>query len=149
MKVLSQKGGSEGQKVVAIVQEMMEGRRVPRCVETTNVHPVIILEGLDGTGKTTVIEGLQRELGDVNCLSSPPECLRSFRQHFDGQVSHIRRAFYLLGNYACALSLRKHSEKPVVIDRFWPSSIAYALALDHQAGSCMVLNDVEIFESRV
>ncbi|CAK9029010.1 Radical S-adenosyl methionine domain-containing protein 2 (Inflammatory response gene 6 protein) (Viperin) (Virus inhibitory protein [Durusdinium trenchii] len=132
MKVLSQKGGSEGQKVVAIVQEMMEGRRVPRCVETTNVHPVIILEGLDGTGKTTVIEGLQRELGDVNCLSSPPECLRSFRQHFDGQVSHIRRAFYLLGNYACALSLRKHSEKPVVIDRFWPSSIAYALALDHQ-----------------
>ena len=134
MKVLSDKGGGEGKQVVSIVQQMMEDNR--KCpVMAGQTHPIIILEGLDGTGKTTIVEGLQQKMGEVNCLRSPPDCLSSFRPYFDGQVPHVRRAFYLVGNYACALNIRKNADKPIVIDRFWPSTMAYALAIDHQACS--------------
>ena len=133
MKVLSDKGGNEGKQVVSIVQQLMEDNR--KCPAASRTQPIIILEGLDGTGKTTIVEGLQRKMGEVNCLRSPPDCLSSFRPHFDGQVPHVRRAFYLVGNYACALNIRKTANKPIVIDRFWPSTMAYALAIDHQACS--------------
>lgn len=134
MKVLYDKGGGEGKQVVSIVQQMMEDNR--KCpVMAGQTHPIIILEGLDGTGKTTIVEGLQQKMGEVNCLRSPPDCLSSFRPHFDGQVPHVRRAFYLVGNYACALNIKKNADKPIVIDRFWPSTMAYALAIDHQVCS--------------
>eukprot|EP00435_Cladocopium_sp_Y103_P064170 s1365_g25.t2 len=130
-QVLSDKGGNEGKQVVSIVQQMMEDNR-KSPVTAGQTHPIIILEGLDGTGKTTIVEGLQQKMGEVNCLRSPPDCLSSFRPHFDGQVPHVRRAFYLVGNYACAFNIRKNADKPIVIDRFWPSTMAYALAIDHQ-----------------
>ena len=132
-KVLLKEGGEEGQKVVSIVLEMIKDSR--RCpLKSAPVHPIIILEGLDGTGKSTILEGLERYYGDIRRLRSPPERLCSFRAHFDHQSPHLRRAFYTLGNYACALSLREVSGKPIAIDRFWPSTVAYALAFDYQAG---------------
>ena len=132
-KVLLKEGGEEGQKVVSIVLEMIKDSR--RCpLKSAHVHPIIILEGLDGTGKSTILEGLERYYGDIRRLRSPPERLCSFRAHFDHQSPHLRRAFYTLGNYACALSLREVSGKPIAIDRFWPSTVAYALAFDYQAG---------------
>ena len=133
IKVLSKEGGDQGQKVVSIVLEMIKDSR--RCaLKSAPVHPIIILEGLDGTGKSTILDGLQRYYGDIQRLRSPPERLCSFRAHFDKQSPHLRRSFYTLGNYACALSLREVSGKPIAIDRFWPSTVAYALAFDYQAG---------------
>ncbi|KAM9466180.1 UMP-CMP kinase 2, mitochondrial [Clarias gariepinus] len=90
--------------------------------------PVIVVEGLDATGKTTLTCSLQKALGAV-LLKSPPQCLAHFRQCFDAEPPLIRRAFYALGNYITAAQIaRESSHAPVIIDRYWHSTAAYAIA---------------------
>ncbi|KAM9842881.1 UMP-CMP kinase 2, mitochondrial [Aulostomus maculatus] len=90
--------------------------------------PVIVLEGLDATGKTTLTESLRDTLGAV-LLRSPPQCLSPWRARFDGEPPLIRRAFYALGNYITAEQIgREGMKKPVIVDRFWHSTAAYAIA---------------------
>ena len=120
----------KGKEVVAIVEEMLKRSREDPKIDFTD--PVVVIEGLDGTGKTTVLSGLEEKMSCTR-LSSPPVSLKSFREYFDQQAAHLRRAFYLLGNYACALQLRDSSSQAVIIDRFWPSTVAYGLARDLQA----------------
>lgn len=96
-------------------------------------RPLVFLEGLDGTGKSTLAKHLLEKLGDsASLLRSPPEELLHLRPHFDKQADkEARRAFYLLSNYACAVRIGELAAKgPVVVDRFWPSTVAYAMALD-------------------
>eukprot|EP00437_Effrenium_voratum_P009184 CAMPEP_0181428090 /NCGR_PEP_ID=MMETSP1110-20121109/16502_1 /TAXON_ID=174948 /ORGANISM="Symbiodinium sp., Strain CCMP421" /LENGTH=592 /DNA_ID=CAMNT_0023551311 /DNA_START=69 /DNA_END=1847 /DNA_ORIENTATION=- len=129
-KRLTTDGGDIGAEIVALVRGMMaasapEGQR--------DSHPVVILEGMDGTGKSTLLQGLAQGLG-ASTLRSPPKQLQRFRQHFDQAAPELRRAFYAVGNYACAAQLRLLAlEAPVVVDRFWPSTAAYTLACDLEA----------------
>ncbi|KAA0711319.1 UMP-CMP kinase 2, mitochondrial [Triplophysa tibetana] len=90
--------------------------------------PVIVIEGLDATGKTTLTEALRESL-NATLLKSPPQCLAPFRQCFDSEPPVIRRAFYALGNYITAAQMGKESLKaPVIVDRYWHSTAAYAIA---------------------
>uniref|UniRef100_H3DIU9 UMP-CMP kinase 2, mitochondrial n=1 Tax=Tetraodon nigroviridis TaxID=99883 RepID=H3DIU9_TETNG len=90
--------------------------------------PVIVIEGLDATGKTTLTESLVGALG-ATLLRSPPQCLSPFRARFDQEPPLIRRAFYALGNYITAdQAIREAGKAPVIIDRFWHSTAAYAIA---------------------
>ncbi|XP_034531512.1 UMP-CMP kinase 2, mitochondrial [Notolabrus celidotus] len=90
--------------------------------------PVIVIEGLDATGKTTLTESLRDTLGAV-LLRSPPKCLSPLRARFDREPPLIRRAFYALGNYITAEEIGQEGMKtPVIIDRFWHSTAAYAIA---------------------
>ncbi|XP_030642435.1 UMP-CMP kinase 2, mitochondrial [Chanos chanos] len=90
--------------------------------------PVVIIEGLDATGKTTLTESLRGSLGAI-LLKSPPQCLAPFRDRFDSEPPLIRRAFYALGNYitACQISTAA-AQAPVIVDRYWHSTAAYAIA---------------------
>jgi len=132
---------AHGREAVEIVERMMAettcrsgaapgGSGAPR--------PVVFLEGLDGVGKSTLGHGLTAALGpDSALLRSPPEELLHLRPYFDGPEGReggLRRAFYALGNYACAARLRGlQTGRAAVVDRFWPSTAAYALAHDQQA----------------
>ncbi|XP_077477176.1 UMP-CMP kinase 2, mitochondrial [Stigmatopora argus] len=90
--------------------------------------PVIVLEGLDATGKTTLAESLRDVLG-ATLLCSPPQCLSPWRACFDQEPPILRRAFYALGNYITAQQICSQTSKtPVIIDRFWHSTAAYAIA---------------------
>lgn len=90
--------------------------------------PVIVIEGLDATGKTTLTESLRDTLG-ASLLRSPPQCLSPMRARFDREPPLIRRAFYALGNYVTAEQIGQEAMKtPVIIDRFWHSTAAYAIA---------------------
>ncbi|XP_069575129.1 UMP-CMP kinase 2, mitochondrial [Brachyistius frenatus] len=90
--------------------------------------PVIIIEGLDATGKTTLTESLRDTLG-ATLLRSPPQCLSPWRARFDQEPPLIRRAFYALGNYITAGQIGQEAMKtPVIVDRFWHSTAAYAIA---------------------
>ncbi|XP_061649954.1 UMP-CMP kinase 2, mitochondrial [Phyllopteryx taeniolatus] len=90
--------------------------------------PVIVLEGLDATGKTTLTESLRDTLG-ATILRSPPQCLSPWRARFDQEPPILRRAFYALGNYITAQQISHQTSKtPVIIDRFWHSTAAYAIA---------------------
>lgn len=90
--------------------------------------PVIVVEGLDATGKTTLTESLRDALGAA-LMPSPPQCLAPWRACFDKEPPIIRRAFYALGNYVTAEEVgRRATKTPVIVDRFWHSTAAYAIA---------------------
>ncbi|KAK9869495.1 hypothetical protein WA026_003248 [Henosepilachna vigintioctopunctata] len=89
--------------------------------------PLIVLEGLDGSGKSTVGMRLAKKLG-AERISTPPKSLSTFRSKFDGHFC-LHAPFYYLGNYAAALEVDEIlQKKPVVMDRFWHSTTAFALA---------------------
>ncbi|XP_067400912.1 UMP-CMP kinase 2, mitochondrial [Emydura macquarii macquarii] len=92
--------------------------------------PVIVIEGLDATGKTTVTHSVKDSLNAL-LLRSPPACISQWRKTFDDEPTLIRRAFYALGNYIVASEIAKAStESPVIVDRFWHSTAAYAVATE-------------------
>ncbi|XP_061599534.1 UMP-CMP kinase 2, mitochondrial [Cololabis saira] len=98
--------------------------------------PVIAIEGLDATGKTTLTESLRDTLG-ATLLRSPPQCLSRWRAHFDQQPALIRRAFYALGNYVTEEQIGQEGMKtPVIVDRFWHSTAAYAIATAVSGPAC-------------
>ncbi|XP_019392972.1 PREDICTED: UMP-CMP kinase 2, mitochondrial [Crocodylus porosus] len=113
-----------------------EAKAVLDLVDTCPKHPkkgdfpVIVIEGLDATGKTTVTQSLKESLNAI-LLRSPPACISQWRKTFDDKPNHIRRAFYALGNYLVALEIAKASiESPVIVDRYWHSTAAYAIATE-------------------
>ncbi|XP_067223865.1 UMP-CMP kinase 2, mitochondrial [Chanodichthys erythropterus] len=111
----------ESKEVLKLVDEQLETSR-------GDGFPVIVIEGLDATGKTTLTEALRESL-NATLLKSPPQCLAPFRQRFDSEPPLIRRAFYALGNYITAAHIGKESLRaPVIVDRYWHSTAAYAIA---------------------
>lgn len=95
----------------------------------TETHlPVIVIEGLDATGKTTLTLSLREILG-ASLLRSPPQCLSPWRGLFDQEPPLLRRAFYALGNYITAGQIgQEATHTPVIVDRYWHSTAAYAIA---------------------
>ncbi|NXQ98824.1 CMPK2 kinase, partial [Sagittarius serpentarius] len=92
--------------------------------------PVVVFEGLDATGKTTVTQAVRDILNGV-LLSSPPACISQWRTLFDDEPAPIKRAFYAAGNYILASEIAKAStQAPVIIDRYWHSTAAYAIATE-------------------
>ncbi|RZB39283.1 UMP-CMP kinase 2, mitochondrial-like [Asbolus verrucosus] len=95
--------------------------------ERAKKHPLIILEGLDGSGKSTVGKKLASRLhAATGC--TPPESIKHIRYLFDDH-RELRTAYYALGNYIAALEVAVVLKKrPVVMDRYWHSTAAYAIA---------------------
>ncbi|XP_028370626.1 UMP-CMP kinase 2, mitochondrial [Phyllostomus discolor] len=92
--------------------------------------PVIVIEGLDATGKTTVTQAASESLKAV-LLRSPPACVSQWREVFDDEPTIVRRAFYSLGNYIVASEIAEASARcPVIVDRYWHSTAAYAIATE-------------------
>ncbi|XP_059208538.1 UMP-CMP kinase 2, mitochondrial [Centropristis striata] len=111
----------EATSVLELLPSRAEARSKPD-------FPVIVIEGLDATGKTTLTESLRETLG-ASLLRSPPQCLSPMRARFDREPPLIRRAFYALGNYITAEQIGQEGRKTaVIVDRFWHSTAAYAIA---------------------
>ncbi|NXE33292.1 CMPK2 kinase, partial [Ptilorrhoa leucosticta] len=92
--------------------------------------PVIVFEGLDATGKTTVTQAVKDTLNGV-LLRSPPACISQWRAVFDDEPTPIKRAFYAAGNYILASEIaRASTQAPVIIDRYWHSTAAYTIATE-------------------
>nr|XP_008516414.1 PREDICTED: UMP-CMP kinase 2, mitochondrial [Equus przewalskii] len=109
---------------------------VDQCPEQVQKgkFPVIAIEGLDATGKTTVTQSVSESLKAV-LLKSPPSCIGQWRKIFDDEPTIIRRAFYSLGNYIVASEIAIESTKsPVIVDRYWHSTASYAIATEVSGG---------------
>ncbi|KAJ8971402.1 hypothetical protein NQ317_005518 [Molorchus minor] len=90
-------------------------------------YPLIILEGLDGSGKSTVGKRVAKKLNAVQ-WRTPPDSINHLRHLFETN-SILRTAYYSMGNYIAALEVQLIlKDKPVVMDRFWHSTAAYAIA---------------------
>lgn len=124
----------EATSVLELLPSRLEARSKPD-------FPVIVIEGLDATGKTTLTESLRDTLGAA-LLRSPPKCLSPLRARFDREPPLIRRAFYALGNYITAQEMGQQGMKtPVIADRFWHSTAAYAIATAVSGQVCNLPSD--------
>jgi dTMP kinase len=99
--------------------------------------PIIVLEGLDGCGKTTLTDLLARTL-DAAPLSTSAGLLAPLRATCDALhgPDGMSRQLY----YAYAVSLvsdearrAQQAARPVIIDRYWASTLAYARCADRDA----------------
>ncbi|EPY75574.1 UMP-CMP kinase 2, mitochondrial [Camelus ferus] len=109
---------------------------VDQCPEQVQKgrFPIIVIEGLDATGKTTVTQSVSDSLKAV-LLKSPPSCISQWRKIFDDEPNIIRRAFYSLGNYIVASEIAEESTtSPVIVDRYWHSTATYAIATEVSGG---------------
>lgn len=109
--------------------------------QVTKKFPLIVIEGLDGCGKTSTAKQISKKIGAwLHC--TPPKMFDNLRPYFDGHPE-IRGIFYSLGNYIASLEMMKILEtQPVILDRFWHSTVAYALA---QSGTLPPKGD-EVYE---
>lgn len=95
------------------------------------IRPVFIaLEGMDGTGKSTLARALRDALAG-HLLRTPPEVLTDLRPILDATFSSAPVASQLF--YAATVALASEQArqclatgKSVVIDRYWASTLAYA-----------------------
>lgn len=90
---------------------------------------IVAIEGLDGTGKSTVVRALAERLGAV-VMTSPPASMRDERRLADELGPEQRRPFYrraneVVMNEAVASSF---AGTPVVLDRSIASTLAYGSA---------------------
>jgi dTMP kinase len=91
---------------------------------------VIVLEGLDGTGKTTLARLLSERLS-ATFLTTPDSSLRCARPRIDElyrDAPDAAQLFYASSvAYASAVAERESERgRDVVIDRYWLSTWAYA-----------------------
>lgn len=89
--------------------------------------PIVVLEGLDGVGKSSTARALADAIGAI-VLSTPPEEFAPFRAFFDARPP-LRPGYYMAGNFIAAQKMAALSAagRPVVCDRFYASTAAYAL----------------------
>lgn len=92
----------------------------------------IVIEGLDAVGKSTLACKLANRLG-AELLVCPPRLEASglsgadLRSHFDKRPAEQRRAYYRAANLvASEIAESALQEKHVVMDRYWPSTVAFA-----------------------
>jgi dTMP kinase len=99
-------------------------------MHTPTTPPILVLEGLDGCGKTTLADKLADKLG-ARVLSTSAGMLANIRETCDalhGAHGLSRQLYY---TYAVSLvsdaaARAQAAGQPVIIDRYWGSTIAYA-----------------------
>jgi dTMP kinase len=102
-----------------------------------HLTPFIVIEGLDGAGKSTLAARLAQVMGAAQLDSSngPLKEIRSFCDTLHGPCGLARQLYYA---YSCALvsdqvaSLQARGQA-VVLDRYWASTRTYAQVADQNA----------------
>lgn len=94
-----------------------------------NVNKFILLEGLSGTGKTTIGKLLAERMGAV-FYKTPPSLFCSVREEIDRVADNLSRFyFYLAGNFLASKEVSEILQKEdVVCDRYIYTTICYHIA---------------------
>ena len=92
-------------------------------------HPIILVEGLDGVGKSTLVNALATKLS-AELIRSPPKIpdpvvsKSDLRIRMDETGPCTRREYYRCGNFHASLLIEEaRKNRPVVLDRYWPTPI--------------------------
>jgi thymidylate kinase len=114
---------------------------------------IIVVEGLDGTGKSSLVESLAQELKTTRCMATrtPSKALKAARAIFDTRGGAVARAFYMVCNYVLQHEIQQEQQNhqpssyddeqteakrlTVVVDRWYSSTCAYSIGQHTQGGS--------------
>ncbi|KAH9577846.1 Thymidylate kinase-like domain [Trypanosoma melophagium] len=107
---------------------------------------LIVLEGLDGVGKSLVSQTLVRKLGGdrAQLMRTPDPAYNDIRELFRVQDEKTARAFYSAANYLAAWDAFHPTDQRqfIVFDRWWCSTCAMALANTYNLASLPPAGDV-------
>ena len=103
-------------------------------------YPIILVEGLDGVGKSTLVNALATKL-NAELICSPPKIPdpvvsnSDLRIRMDQTGPCTRREYYRCGNFHASLLIEEaRKNRPVVLDRYWPSTASFAMLDDLNPG---------------
>ena len=103
-------------------------------------YPIILVEGLDGVGKSTLVNALATKLS-AELICSPPKIPdpvvsnSDLRVRMDHTGPWTRREYYRCGNFHASLLIEEaRKNRPVVLDRYWPSTASFAVLDDLNPG---------------
>ena len=106
-------------------------------VKEQHRSPLILIEGLDGVGKSTQVKALAAALG-AKVIQSPPfiddpiHPGNDLRIRMDKGSADARREYYRISNFFTSELAKFHLEHgPVILDRYWPSTASFSI-LDDQ-----------------
>ena len=122
---------------------------------------VVVVEGLDGSGKSSLVQGLTSSSSffgyECQATGTPTASMTAVRPVFDRQGGLVARAFYMCSNYvlhyeihqlAAARSRRVVDNHPtnkviVVVDRWYASTAAYSIAYKNTTGGCETIDALD------
>ena len=152
-------------KRLALVEQSLLSRNALEQVSSESqvvVHSVVVaVEGLDGSGKSSLVQGLTESLShrqqngdystdDVTCVAwaTPTHSMAQVRPVFDKRGGPVARAFYLVSNYFLQFDVQQLERQIkrqqqgnqkcrlfVVVDRWYTSTVAYSVAWKNTSGS--------------
>ena len=91
---------------------------------------LIVFEGLDGVGKSTVIQGVLDAL-NATLMRTPSPLLKEARSRCSDLPPEVGEALFDLGNMMASAEMREMDEQTVVCDRYLLSTVARRLASDN------------------
>ena len=90
---------------------------------------IIEVEGLDGSGKTTLVRKLQETLPHAIATKTPTVSLNDIRPLWDKRGGILARAFYMISNYVLEYEIANfYKEDIIIIDRWYASTCGYTVA---------------------
>lgn len=88
---------------------------------------IIELEGLDGSGKTTLCSKLSEAIPHSLSIKTPSVALKEIRPLWDKMGGILARAFYHVSNYILQHEIMECEESIIIIDRWYASTCAYTV----------------------
>ena len=114
----------------------------PRSPSTASTKFIIEVEGLDGSGKTTLVNELTQALPNAFATKTPSKSLNEIRPLWDHRGGILARAFYMVSNYVLEYEISNDSDHDiVVIDRWYASTCAYTIARPPKLDDNSIAND--------
>ena len=91
---------------------------------------LIVFEGLDGVGKSTVVQGVLTTL-NATLMRTPSPLLKDARRRCSDLPSEVGEALFDLGNMMASAEMRGMNEQTVVCDRYLVSTAARRIASEN------------------
>lgn len=89
----------------------------------------ILIEGLDGTGKTTTVKMLSEHFNS-KIIKTPPEFISHLRNYCTKLKPNLREVYYNFGNFICSEEIKENKKNYIIIDRYYPSTYSYIYGKD-------------------
>ena len=87
----------------------------------------IVLEGLDGVGKSTLIKGL-RDAMDAKTIRTPAPWMSGIRTDFEDMSDEITSSYYDLCNKVASEDVKNSKGRTIVCDRYAVSTASRRLS---------------------